>query len=220
MGKLEQGFNGPFSGKVGNIVGSSWNGINYIKSRPKKRTSPPTEKEQMVQYIFAMTQYWLKPLTAYLRAGFKGYSRTVYGMTAAKSKLYERGLIRDGFNSTVDPAQVLISYGKLPLADGFQMVFDPESFEILIRWSPTVPRREGGQCFASNDDQLMAVAYHVEAAEAYGVLYGELRCTGVYRVALPNDSPAKYHVYVAFINAERTDQSMSKYLGEIRIETP
>lgn len=34
MGTIKQGILGGFSGKVGNIVGASWRGIDYIRSMP------------------------------------------------------------------------------------------------------------------------------------------------------------------------------------------
>ena len=34
MAKIDEGILGPFSGKVGEVIGSSWHGIPYIKSRP------------------------------------------------------------------------------------------------------------------------------------------------------------------------------------------
>ena len=45
MGKYNQGILGPFSGKVGSVVGSSWKGVNYIKSLPGPNASN-TEAQQ------------------------------------------------------------------------------------------------------------------------------------------------------------------------------
>ena len=36
MAKYSNGINGPFIGKVGNVVGSSRNGVYYMKSLPDK----------------------------------------------------------------------------------------------------------------------------------------------------------------------------------------
>lgn len=51
MGKYTQGILGPFSGKVGAIVGSSWKGVNYIKSLPGPNTSN-TERQQVQRSRF------------------------------------------------------------------------------------------------------------------------------------------------------------------------
>ena len=35
MGKIKQGILGGFRGTVGTVVGSSWNGIAYMKGKPQ-----------------------------------------------------------------------------------------------------------------------------------------------------------------------------------------
>ncbi|MDD2265168.1 MAG: DUF6266 family protein, partial [Bacteroidales bacterium] len=42
MGTIKQGILGGFSGKVGNIVGASWRGIDYIRSMPASVRNPRT----------------------------------------------------------------------------------------------------------------------------------------------------------------------------------
>ena len=46
MGVINQGILGGFSGKVANIVGSSWKGIAVIKSRPLSVANPNTAAQQ------------------------------------------------------------------------------------------------------------------------------------------------------------------------------
>lgn len=217
MGRLKRGITGPFSGRVGDIIGGHWNGIPYVRSRPRKRQTPPTENELKTRYIFAMTQRWLTPIKDYLRVGFKDYSRKVFGIAAAKSMLYQKGLIRDGYDSTVDPTQVLISFGHLPITQGFALELDRENSAICIRWNPHIPRERNRLCVRSFDDQIMAVAYDVERGEAHGVIYGALRENGMQLILLPPDLPGKYHVYVAFVTADRKHQSPSTYLGAVEI---
>jgi hypothetical protein len=79
MGRLINGINGAFEGKVGSVVGSSWKGIPYIKSAYKKRTKKVSAKELANREKFAMAQDWLKPLLPFVREGYKGYSSTVEG---------------------------------------------------------------------------------------------------------------------------------------------
>jgi len=46
MGKIKQGILGGFSGKVANVVGSSWKGIAVIKSLPLSVANPNTAGQQ------------------------------------------------------------------------------------------------------------------------------------------------------------------------------
>jgi hypothetical protein len=47
MGVIKQGILGGFSGRVANIVGSSWKGIAVIKSRPLSVANPNTAGQQL-----------------------------------------------------------------------------------------------------------------------------------------------------------------------------
>ena len=46
MGKIKQGIIGPFSGGVGDVVGSSWKDIPYIRSYAAKIANPRTDLQQ------------------------------------------------------------------------------------------------------------------------------------------------------------------------------
>jgi len=48
MAKYEKGIPGPFNGKAGPIVGSSWKGIYIMKSKSKRSGKPPAQA-QLVQ---------------------------------------------------------------------------------------------------------------------------------------------------------------------------
>ena len=43
MGKINQGILGGFSGKVGNVIGGTWKGIDYMRVKPAHVTNPKTE---------------------------------------------------------------------------------------------------------------------------------------------------------------------------------
>ena len=51
MGKIKQGILGGFKGKVGTVIGSSWNGISYMKGHAQNIRNPKTPA-QMIQRDF------------------------------------------------------------------------------------------------------------------------------------------------------------------------
>ena len=51
MGKIKQGILGGFKGKVGTVIGASWNGIAYMKGLPQSQKDPKTAA-QMAQRAF------------------------------------------------------------------------------------------------------------------------------------------------------------------------
>lgn len=204
MGRLINGFNGPFVGKAGAMIGYTVNGIGYIKGLYKKRTKKPKEGEILNQKKFAAAQAWLKPITAFVRVGFKGYNERFQGFVAAKSWLMKNCIqVIDG-EIWIDPALVKISSGDLPLPENIRCILqEPNTFRIS--WTPT---RERGYHY----DQAMVLAYELKHT-AYGPVFGSDRASGEVLVPV-NLSPHPYHVYLAFIAADRSRQSDSVYLGE------
>lgn len=70
MGTLKNGLFGPLSGKVGNIIGSSWRGIHYVRSVPKKTKKEPSAKQLAVRARFAEVRKFLLPLKSVVERGY------------------------------------------------------------------------------------------------------------------------------------------------------
>ena len=56
MGKIKQGILGGFKGKVGTVIGSSWNGISYMKGRPQSVRNPRTDAQVQQRNFFKKLQ--------------------------------------------------------------------------------------------------------------------------------------------------------------------
>ncbi|MDD4778290.1 MAG: DUF6266 family protein, partial [Fermentimonas sp.] len=74
MGKLKDGIFGGFSGKVGNVIGSSCRGVEYIKSRPVRMTNPRSKGQTKQRGAFKMTQDFLRTIKPFIRIGFKEFA--------------------------------------------------------------------------------------------------------------------------------------------------
>jgi len=201
---------GKLRGKVGNLVHTSWKGIEVIKTAPVRK-EPFSEKQLQSQYIFKLTQDWLRPIMPLLKIGFKGYTLTNEGVTAAKSYLSKFALDKDGYDSSIDPTRMLVSYGDLPLSDGIQVPLTPGK-ELQFSWSPAVTREMAPL------DQVLLLAYNVEKAAEVSSLGGHFRKAGTASISLANAKPGEYHIYLAFVAEDRSRQSNSMYLGVVTVE--
>lgn len=83
MGTIKQGILGGFSGKVGTMVGSSWKDISYMRGRAQSVRNPRTEGQMEQRSKFAQVLELLKPITAYVRIGFKTYAKQQTAFNAA-----------------------------------------------------------------------------------------------------------------------------------------
>ena len=70
MGTYKQGILGSFSGKVGNVVGSSWCSTAYMRSLPKAVRNPKTQKQMEVRNKFSATVNMLKQFNEFIRASY------------------------------------------------------------------------------------------------------------------------------------------------------
>jgi hypothetical protein len=207
MAKYIDGITGAFLGKVGPVVGSSRNGIPYMKSRGNARTSAATGSELENRKKFSAAHAWLKPLLPLLRVGFNGYSKTAYGYNAAKSYVLKHAME----HGRVLPELVKISYGDLMTAPDLSVILTDDG-KLRFSWSPSyIPGTDG-------KDQLMALAYHPEHANLAYVVHGAFRDVGEQILDLPPEFNNKtIHAYAAFIAADRSRQSDSTYFGPITV---
>ncbi|MEO8402972.1 MAG: DUF6266 family protein [Chitinophagaceae bacterium] len=208
MGKFINGINGPVQGKVGTIIGSSWKGIPYVKSKHKKRTKNVSEKEEANRTKFASAHSWLRPLLSFVRTGFKGYSVKAEGFNAAKSYLLRNAVEEspDGFR--IMPSLMKLSVGDLPLP-ATMSVTKMAADKLQFTWE--VAQASG----AHGRDQVMMMAYDTDNQKAFFVTNGLFRSAGADILTVYGKTGSTYHLYAAFVAVDRSRQSDSMYLGEI-----
>lgn len=208
MARITTGVLGPFIGKVGPVVGSSWYGIPYMKAKYAKRTTKISDKEKQSRTRFAMAHRWLQPVKDVVREGFRNHSLKSRGFNAAKSYLIKNAFEGTDTDFFINPALVKVSSGDLPISTGITVEKSGPD-EIKFTWDTEIPAN------ADRADQAMLVAYDIKEKKAIFVIHGELRKSGSAIKSVKEGH--SYHLYLAFIAHDRSRQSDSVYLGEISI---
>jgi hypothetical protein len=193
------------------MVVSSWKGKPYVKSLPRERKSAPTPKEMINRNKWAMAQAWLRPVTKFVREGFMGYTPTVEGFIAAKSYLLKNAFEGVAPDLTINPALVKVSCGELPLPANITV---HAATKNTIQFSWSTEHSTGERKY----DQVMLLAYDIVHGHAFHQLTGELRKTGNDKVQVHIPEGKVYHLYIAFVSADRTMRSDSLYLGTIQLQ--
>ena len=85
MGIIKQGILGGLSGKVGNVVGASWKGINYLRAMPTHVANPNTVRQQTYRMKINLVVGFLKSCITLVRIGFSGYAVKMSAFNAATS---------------------------------------------------------------------------------------------------------------------------------------
>ena len=205
MARISKGFADAMSGRVGNVIVSSWKGIQYIKAHHKPRTEKISAKEKANRQKFRAAHQWLAPLLEFVRRGYHGYSPTVEGFLAAKSYLLKNAMDADG---TVNSSLMKVSSGHLPLSENIAASMRSDG-KLEFTWNP---RSVSG---GSNRDQVMLLAYSPEKSIAMYTINGEFRESGSAILEPQMGGGDLAHVYVAFVAEDRSTQSDSIYLGQI-----
>ncbi|WP_316810290.1 DUF6266 family protein [Pedobacter heparinus] len=118
FGKYKKGVLGPFRGKVGTVVGSSWNGVFYLKSLPDFGDYQPSTAQLNVQAKMAFVTGFLKPLKPLLNIGYQQFNKGITPMNAATSYHLKNAVTgTSALNYAIDYTKVMISEGNLPVAD-------------------------------------------------------------------------------------------------------
>lgn len=102
MATLLNGINGSFSGKVGDLVGSSWRGIHYVKRVPKISTKPKTEKQLAQQARFALAVRFANPVKDILNIGFRQRHKPATGYNLGIKHILENAIRGDYPNYSID----------------------------------------------------------------------------------------------------------------------
>ena len=108
-----QGILGGFSGKVGNVIGATWKGIQYMRIMPSSVANPRTPGQMEQRARFSLVLDFLQPLLAFLRIGFKGYAQGMSAFNAAMSYNMLKAVTGDYPDLEISYADVLVSRGSL-----------------------------------------------------------------------------------------------------------
>jgi len=214
MGKLLQGVNGPFSGKVGTAVGYMWKGVPVIRSKPRRRRKPFSEKELNQQARFALMNNFLVHVKDLLNITFAHLAYQMTGFNKGFSYNVKTAILGSHPNLSIDYAMVLLSRGDLTKAES-PTVLSPEPSVLQFTWTDN-----SGKGKASGTDKIFAAVYDAETGYWYDELNLATRADGRCNLKLPAADYAgkSVHAYLGFMAADGKDASDSVYLGTIEVQ--
>ena len=208
MGKISQGILGGLSGKVGNVIGGSWKGIDYIRIKPSSVANPRTEGQVNQRNKFSATIEFLQPNKAFLNVGFKAFAVKKTPFNAAMSYVLGNAITGIAPNFTVDYSLALLSRGSL--SDPFNASVDlTVANQVTFDWDDN--SADGN---ANTNDKSMVLAYNPLKKESIFLLDGAIRTVTTQILALPiSYTGDTIELFMAFVSADGKIVSNSVYLG-------
>jgi hypothetical protein len=132
MDTIKQGILGGFSGEVGTVIGGSWKGISYMRGQAQNIKNPRTDGQISQRTKFALALSFLKPITSFIRVGFKLDQHRQTAFNSAMSYTLANAISGTYPDCTIDASKVLVSRGSLtPVANG---TVAANSGNIAVSW--------------------------------------------------------------------------------------
>lgn len=212
MGIIDKGILGGFSGKVGTVVGGTWKGITYMRSKgPGGRTT--FSQSQMEQHAkFAASIKFLQPMVSLLNTTFKDYAVKMTGFNNAMSYTLKNAITGTYPVYTVDYSLALVSRGDLPNALSPSASSTGTAGKVVFTWTSNQ-----GVGKAAPDDKAVLVVYCPEMKLCVYTDAGPDRSTGTGELTVTGFAGKTVQTYVAFISADGRDLSNSIYTGQLTV---
>ncbi|MBF6641975.1 hypothetical protein IVB69_10830 [Flavobacterium sp. J49] len=212
MGTYNKGILGPFSGKVGTVVGASWRGKDILRSLPKKTNRTPTEVQMLQRQKFATVSEFLTPIGDVISRYYGSGSGELTRRNQAMSYHMKEAV------TYVDPNFEMI-YNKVQIAKGDLLglqnptVSVVGSNEIKYNWTDN-----SGQGSAKATDQLVVVIYAPSANLYYYMLNAGLRNSGNGVITLPTYfAGLEVQSWITFAAADEKSYATSVYMGAVTV---
>lgn len=210
MGIIKKGILGGFSGKVGNVVGASWKGIDYIRSLPSTVRNPRTPRQVKQRTKFSLVQGFLTSMTPFIRIGFKNYAGGQTAMNAALSYNIQNGIIGEGADIDLDYPNLLVSRGSL--FSTTDTTLDGEFGGIAFGWETDLSGN------ATDEDSVLLLMFNPAKGESMYIDNAVTRSQGESYISVPalweGDT---IECYLSFLSEDGKELSNSKYMGNIEI---
>ena len=210
MGTYSKGILGSFTGKVGTVIGSSWNGIDYMRSLPRPSSKAPTALQLAQREKFGVVTKFVAPIKALLNLGFKNAAIKKTGVNAAVAEIIENGLT-SASPYQIDYPNMLMSKGSL--TGGMNGSATGSTASVTIDWDDNT-----GSGNAADTDKAIILVYNPSKFQYVYTIQGLARSAMSQSLALPTSFAGDLvHTWLAFITEDESQVSTSIYAGSATI---
>ncbi len=212
MATYNDGPLGPFSGKLGPIVGTTWRGKNVLRSLPEKSQKPPSLAQELQRSKLKVSMGFLTPIRPLLKMTFRKNLKDKTGFDAAKSYFMRETLQSTETGWEMRYPKVLISTGDLRgLA---HPAISVETGEILhLQWTD-----DSGQAMANATDKLLVVMYLPTLNQFEIFKDMAIRQDGSANITYPSYYISlEAHCWASFGSVNGSKYAVSTYLGAVEL---
>jgi hypothetical protein len=211
MATFKKGILGPISGKVGEQVYSSRNGIGHVRNLPKPSKKPATDKQLAQRMKFRLAMGFLTPLKNMLNDSYRKMNRKSTGIGSAARQILSEAFVGQYPELRIDFSKVSLIRGHLASPDAV-MAYKRDTNELSFCWTEYLRNPN-----SFPDDRLIALLYSPSLPESWHqpnitAVRADEFCT----VQMTQQCIGRHtHVWLGYQSQDGRAFSYSVYLGEI-----
>lgn len=210
MGTYNKGILGPFSGKVGTVVGASWRGKDVLRSLPRKTGRIPTETQLLQRLLFTTVSEFLTPIGAVISRYYGNNNGDKTRMNQAMSYHMKEAVVYNDPNFDMMYNKVQISKGDL-LGVQNPTVAAIGANGLKYEWEDN-----SGQGSAKPTDNLVVVIYEPISGQFYYLLNAATRVNAAITITLPAFfTGLDVQSWITFAAVDEKSYATSVYMGSV-----
>lgn len=214
MGRYKNGIQGPFSGKIGTVVGASCRGINYMRGLSNPSSKPPTPAQVNQRLKFALAVGWLTPLSEFIETGYQqSYEDGKTTMNRAISFHLNNGVITGtGPDYGIDFKKSVFSRGDSQSS----WLLEAQSVDgcmIHLKWDDRY-----ASAYCNDNDMANFIAYSPTKERFVTYVDVAMRSDNEVHLMFPEDfAGTEVHCWMHYVDASGKKVSTTLYLGEMAV---
>jgi Family of unknown function (DUF6266) len=211
MGTIKKGILGGFSGKVGNVIGGNWKGIDYMRSKSGRRNFKATQRQLEQQLKFALAIRFVQSFSGLAEISFGNFAVRKTGVNSALSYTLKNAIggAYPAFN--IAYPNVLVSRGDMPNVLAPAVTVGAAG---LVTWSWT---DNSGVGIARATDKALLAAYCPAFNQCIYTTAGADRSVLTDRLNLGSFSGQEVHTWIGFISESGQNVASSIYTGMVTV---
>lgn len=211
MGTFSKGILGGFSGKVGPVVGSSWKGIDVMRSMPNKKKGTSSVAQLDQQLKFSIGMQFMQPMTELVNVTFNNYATDQTAFNAAFSYTLKNAIAGKTPDYVIDYSKALLSKGTLPNATA--PAASATNKAVFFTWTDN-----SGIGNAAATDSAIMVIYCKELNAAIFTWKGGMRSDSAAQLDVSGFTGKTVATWLGFLSANGSDVADSIYTGEVLVK--
>ena len=211
MGKITNGILGAFSGRVGQVIGASWKGIDYMRSLPNPSSKPRTDAQKAQTSKMSLFRGFLLGIDKMVEKYFQNFAAYTE-MNGALSYNMKFAVGGSYPNLVVDFPGLVNAKGEL-LSCWNPKGLSKATNTVTVSW-----KNRPYSNMSAAEDIISVVMYSTQKKQFHIFESVAIRSDKSVTLALPEGETSKFlHCYLNFYSENLKISSTNEYLGEVII---